>query len=205
MRRLALLTDEEVRSVMGRVARRISGPGGVFQKHFQRGQSDWDEPGSKYSKLKKKRGKQKFVLTGRAKRAMVNPSSRDRWISITASGNVARLAMGLRRMEKGRNVYDILQRGRFKGATAAGRFGRTITLSANDVRNRQLRTSAAIRKDKRRTGGKNMRKILDKNRIKDFKRTRAMPVVPVQPGDDSLVAPHITKCVQDMLRKRGLL
>ena len=209
MRRLTVLTENEMKTVLGRVAKRISGPGGVFQKHFERGQSKWPEPGDKYARLKKKRGKRKFVLTGRAKRAMTNPSSRDRhtFIGVTRDHNNGLLKIGLQRMENGRNIYDIVQKGRFGGGTSRGILGFRKKHTASEVIERNRRTSKAVKADKLKTGGRNKRKIVEKMQLKDFKRTSgtAMPLVEQQPGDEVIVGPQIIKCVEDMLRKRGLL
>lgn len=109
--------DGEIEEILLDAADGYCGPGGVLEKHWERGQNEWGDPDEDYLDRKEREhgSKEKFVKTGAAKAALTGESP---YLvkKVFRSGGVTRIEVGLVRMEGGRNVYSIAQAGGRNGS-----------------------------------------------------------------------------------------
>lgn len=181
------LTDKEVRKLLRKAIGEGNKSGGVMDTHFKEGQTKWPPLSPKYQK-KKGANKPKFVNTGKARAAMLNPKSKNRRTSVTRSKKtgVYRATVGLRNMKDGRNVYTIVQKGKFGGLEVAGRYtGRKKRYSAKEVHAGKAKTKGS----------------------QGFSRVslNPMPVSANLEGDDAIIGPYVVRAITEALELKGLL
>lgn len=181
------LTEKDVRTLLRKAINEGNKSGGVMDTHFQKGQQDWPELSESYQK-KKGANKPKFVNTGKAREAMLNPKSKARRTSVTRSKKTGqyRATVGLRKMVDGRNVYTIVQRGKFGGLDVKARYtGRTKRYSAGDVHAGKAKVK----------GSQGISRV----------SLNPMPVSANLPGDEGIIGPHVVKAITDALKRKGML
>lgn len=108
-----LFSTKEIEEILLDVAEALCGPGGILEKHWEEGQSEWREPNDRYADYKNSKhgSTQKFVKTGDALETIKGRSKKYREIRVKSSRGVYQVEIGLVRMEGGRNVYSIAQVG----------------------------------------------------------------------------------------------
>lgn len=118
-RALKGLTDKDTRMLLRKAMQGSTGPGGVLEKHWEEGQSKWDRPNDKQGPL--------FFETGKAYNATHNIRSKNRVTRVSKNRKSGewRASVGLRKMEDGRNIYAMVQKGRFGGV---GKDGKRISI-----------------------------------------------------------------------------
>lgn len=93
--------------------------GNPLYSHFAGGQMTWQEDDPDYARYKKKKygSTEKFVLTGNAKKAIAAKAHKSKKVSVSyrKKGGYFLMTAALRKMEQGKNVYTIAQKGRFGG------------------------------------------------------------------------------------------
>lgn len=181
------LTEKEVRALLRTAINEGNKQGGVMDQHFSEGQQKWPDLSEAYQK-KKGANKPKFVNTGKAREAMLNPKSKARRTSVTRSKKTGeyRATVGLRKMVDGRNVYTIVQRGKFGGLDVKGRYtGATKRYSAGEVHAGKAKVK----------GSQGVSRV----------SLNPMPVSANLPGDTEIITPHVIKAITDALKKKGMI
>lgn len=209
LRALEGLPDRLMRKTLRGAAGRFSGSGGVLEKHWEDGQSAWADPDPAYEK--RKGGKPKFVKSGDALDGMTNPRSRFRKVRVSKSKKDGgwRITIALyRKGGNGQNVYSIVQKGKFKGTQVVTKYGRRLTLSAEQTHARDAKRKAryANARDNGYRGG--FGKWRKGNAGDQSSRRRSgnpMLVSVTLPGDEDIVFPVLLDEIIEALTEHGLL
>lgn len=108
-----LFTPQEIIDILQEVAEALCEPGGILEKHWEEGQSEWREPNERYSDYKNKEygENRKFVKTGEALKTIKEGSKKYRKIAVKNQRGIAKVEIALVRMEGGKNIYSIAQVG----------------------------------------------------------------------------------------------
>lgn len=133
-RAMQALTNEESSKALAETGRKLIAREGLFQKHFDEGQSKWPEGSPEYRAQKERKygSTEKFVKTGRARDNLKREGGE---MMMRVQGTARKLQIWLKRMVDGRNVLSTAQRGHFSGLkTSSGRFISKDRVHAGDAK-----------------------------------------------------------------------
>lgn len=205
---LETFTDDEIKDCLLEIEREaLSGPNSVLMKHFAAIQGvpvteEWRKrKGRKYGKTRN------FEMTGRALTALRSASSSARGRRINAKKRRISIWLKGPKTKGGRNVYDIVQNGRFQGLRNTVTGARTSRAKAiENVR----RTSSQYKVAKAHGyKGKYSEYVASQRKGPKQREERvsgnAMPLMNASPKDADAIASAVGRAVDNMLRKHGLL
>lgn len=200
------LTNREAAKALMMVSRKLVNREKLFAKHLQDGQSTWPANSDDYTRRKLKDGYsgEKFVRTGEAKRALVNPWDPTLKVWVNATKRVLRI--GLSKMVRGTNVYRVAQLGQFRGVVLKDNSGKEHSLTAEETfeHNRKInRAYYALSRAGKLSGvsrsaftarfGKTVSRTSDKERL----------ITATLPGDEVIAERVVREEIEITMKKRG--
>lgn len=200
------LPEKEQKAILRAVAKEAAPE--ILKDHYDRNSGSWAEPDPAYAKSKDKRGKPQLVKTGEMMQAIESrrphPCRKIRIAKSKKKPNTYRIAIALRKMVDGKNVYAMAQNGRASHAVQQGT-GKKVSLKALGVENARLSEAhAALRKAGRtKMSYKAFQAANSKFGKVDVARSKQRMVCRNEAGDESYFTKRLEDAYKEYLRKKA--